>query len=344
MKQGRIILPALLGAWLAVALLVGCPADDDDHDAEESAADDDDTAQAEGLCPVGFKYFAGGWFTAAREGDRWPDGFYTYNVFLEPFCLARYECAQPTATASSGGDFDSFSSGEPPPAQVAQGVIPWHLLSWYDALLAVHQQGWRLPTFEELQYAAAGADGARLWIFGTEWDCEQAELSWFERCDGSHDLQDGPGPTGGPTGASDYGRGVYDLLGNLTETTSTPWDVDCYDLARFTNFGGGFGGLHTMQNEIRNDEDSPGCRLADNFAKHARGEHEHPAADIFPFDDGFRAVADPGEHWRDWQPATETTVVTELIDAWYFDPWIGERVDYMIDPADRGKIASRSAE
>lgn len=336
MKPWLTLIGILLVALSATAWLTGCAADDDDDDAGETAADDDDTEPEDGNCPPGFRYFAGGWFTAVREGERWPNGLYAYDVQLAPFCLAAYECSQPTATDASAGAYDPFdTTALPPPAQVARGVIPWHTLSWYDALLAVHQQGWRLPTFEELQYVAAGADGSRLWIYGAEWDCAQAESSWFEKCDGSHDLVDGPGAAGGPTGASDYGLGVYDLLGNLTEATSTPWDMDCYGVARFTNFGGAFGGLHQMQNEVTADAEAPGCWLTENFAKHARGEHEHPATDIFPFDDGFRAAADPGEQWRDWEPATEAVAVTEMIDAWYYDPWTSERVAYQIDPAAR---------
>jgi len=276
------------------------------------------------LCPPEFKYFAGGWFTVTRTGPRHGDRA-QYDIFLQPFCLARYEASQPTATSGSRGDYEYDPAV--PPAQVKRGVVPWYGVSWWIAQRAVQQQGWRLPAFEELQYAAAQGDPDNIWIYGPEWDCELAELSWYETCDGHR--EPGAGITGGPTAQSDYGTGVYDLLGNLSEWTSTPWDTVCYGVDRMTLFGGQTHGDHTMENRHQSDADLPGCWLMEAYSARITGEHEHRAVGVGPHDDGFRPAADPGPQWKHWRPATEPRFI-ELQPPWYICPDTGERIYYRL--------------
>ncbi|MDP8225822.1 MAG: SUMF1/EgtB/PvdO family nonheme iron enzyme [Candidatus Lernaella stagnicola] len=272
-------------------------------------------------CPPGFAYYEGGLFEVTRTGPRWPNNRYTYTVDLEPFCLARYEASRPEATAESRGErhFENIS-----PAQIRRGVIPWYRLTWHEALAACKQQGWRLPTFEELQYAATAGDPARVWTFGATWDCRLAEQSWTETCEGQRQ-REAPGVTGGPFGHSDYGLGVYDLLGNVTEITSTPWDMKCFGVEYFTLFGGGYGSRSFMPNDVRVVPEKPGCLLSNSFAKNAHGEHTHHAGITLPMDDGFRPAADPGEHWNDWTPATEPSPVQWPMTVWYYEPGTGKK-------------------
>ncbi len=325
--------PLSLGLVLLVfSFCLACDVVGDDPSESSGQADDD--ADEEGNCPAGFEYFPGGDFLIFREGDRWPGGFFEYEIFLEPFCLARYECSQPTAGPDDRGAFPAdpdFGREDLPPAQVQADVLPWNNLGWFQALLAVHQQGWRLPTYEELQVAATGGDEEKMWIFGYDWDCEAAERSWYENCQGESQ-RSSPGPTGGPFGDSDYGMGVFDMLGNVTEWTSTPWDYDCYGATRFSLFGGGFGGHSWSFNTQVPDLDNPGCFLMETFGGHARGEHEHPWDYLAPSDDGFRAAADPGPQWEDWQPNTEPGQIDFPIEVWFYSAEAGEKQYLSIDP------------
>jgi sulfatase-modifying factor enzyme 1 len=278
-------------------------------------------------CPPEFLYVAGGPMTVVREGDRYPDGRLTYTVNLEPFCLARYEASLPNATAEESGIFDK---DRVPPAQVRGGVIPWVNLNWFQALESAQQQGWRLPTFEELQFVATGGDPARVWTYGNEWDCRAVEESWTARCEKGSDPK-APGVTGGPNGRSDYGAGVFDLLGNVTEMTSTPWLGGCRDGEYFVLFGGGFGSRPNEINTSNRLTANPACRLSERFMKNAHGEHTHHAGEKMPLDDGFRAAADPGPQWRNGGSPDRAAVVTWPLDAWYYNPADGAKVHYGVE-------------
>lgn len=284
----------------------------------------------ERLCPPNFAYFSGGEFVAVREGDRWPGGKLAYPVHLEPFCLARYEASQPTATADYRGDYhcDKWV----PPAQVRAGVLPWNLVSWTQAAVACAQQGWRLPTFEELQFAATGGDPEKRWVFGPAWDCVSASASWFAACDGTPRTR--PGITGGPQGRSDYGRGVYDLLGNVAEWTATPWDVACYQTERFSLFGGSFNGRPEWTNRQQADPERQGCWLMEDYEAGTRGEHEHHRISSRPADDGFRPAAQPGPQWRARQFSLQPRPIAFPLRGFYFDPVTGARQEYEVPATD----------
>ncbi len=313
------------------------PDDDLNDDADDDSDDDDDLAK---LCPPNFHYFPGGSFVVHRAGNRWgQSNLFTYDVFLEPFCLADFEASLPGATDVDPGDLEY--GAQIPPAQVLPNKLPIDP-GWYLAAYSCQEQGWRLPAYAETQFVATKGDPDNLWVFGPRWECELSSLSWYETCDGPRSYEDDPvGTTGGPTMQGDYGTGVFDLLGGVAEWTSTPWDVDCYGLDRFSLFGGATWGHHMWTNTQEADLDLPGCWQMSTFGGYTRGEHEHeafwgdkeaPDPKYFT-DDGFRPAADPGPQWLDWEPLTEYQYLESLAPMFYYDPVAGERVYYDIPPS-----------
>jgi len=295
------------------------------------------------LCPPNFIYQPGGRHRIVRRGQRWgATGEQHYEIDLAPYCLARYEASQPDATAQSPG---GYTSDRPvPPAQVKRWVLPWARLSWLEANFAVAQQGWRLPTYEELQAAASGGDPARVWIFGEQWDCRQAERSWFETCEGLRDPREGAGVTGGPTGTGNYDGPFYDLLGGVSEMTGTPWDAKCYGLTRFSLWGHAFLGGHGAPwiNSQKPDPERPSCWLFDGFEGTLYGEHEHHFLNQQYRDDGFRPAADPSPDWADRPLRTEAGPEPAVIRGWYYDSASGAKIPYEIAvPADWREQAAR---
>lgn len=282
------------------------------------------------LCPPNFIYQSGGRHWIVRRGQRWGrEGEKRYEIDLAPYCLARYEASQPDATTQFSG---GYVLGQPvPPAQVKRWVLPWVRVSWLEANIAVAQQGWRLPTYEELQVAASGGDPDRAWIFGKQWDCRLAEQSWFETCRGLRDPREGAGVTGGPTGAGNYGGQLYDLLGGVTEMTSTPWDVKCYDLTRFSLWGHAFLGGHGAPwiNSQQPDPDRSGCWLFNGFEGTIYGEHEHHLLNRQYRDDGFRPAADPSPDWAARSPRP-AIAEPDIVRGWYYHAETGEKITYEI--------------
>lgn len=312
-----VLVVAVAGAWLFV----------------RATAVEDAPLDPRGLelCPPGFAYQEGGLFHVERRGDHWGKaGKKEYDLDLQPYCLAQFEASRPEATAAwagmQRGGLDVF------PAQVKKGVLPWVSVSWVEALMAVTQQGWRLPTFEELQASASGGDPQRVWIFGSEWDCRQAERSWFETCDGVRPVEIGPMPTGGPQGTSNYGTPFYDFLGNVMEMTSTPWAAACDGFTRFSLFGGAFltGHADPWTNMAMPDPEGSGCLRFFAFSGDIHGEHEHHFLNRSYNDDGFRPAADPSPKWKNRQPLVAPVPVAFPITAWYYDPDTGRRVEYAI--------------
>jgi hypothetical protein len=265
-------------------------------------------------CPAGMRYYPGGRFLTTRTGDYW--GFTQYWVNLRPFCLAEYEASQPTATASSQGQWDG--RGAVPPAQIVAQVLPWSHVQWIAAAQACARQGWRLPAFEELQYSATSGDPRNLWYWGPDWDCREAEKAWAETCRGGRPA--GVYPTGGPTGESKWLDGVYDLLGNVSEYTSTPWQPECYRLTSFVVFGGAAHTGHDVANKVTADPQKPGtrCKVKElGYALRADGEHPEDWRLGQYWDDGFRCAADPGPPWRGRLPLVEAPPPSAITEFYY---------------------------
>ncbi|MCB9475794.1 MAG: SUMF1/EgtB/PvdO family nonheme iron enzyme [Deltaproteobacteria bacterium] len=270
------------------------------------------------ICPPNFVYVHGGPCEVVREGERWPGGERRYTIDLAPYCLGAFEASQADATAESRGSYAN-PDGLPPPAQVKKGVVPWYGASRSVMEEAVQLQGWRLPTYEELQCAATQFDAGRKWVWGDKYDCKESEKSWFAGCDKPYPNVTVPTfVTGGPTGRSDYGTGLYDLIGGLSEWTATLWDAACFGAQRFSLWGG----TAHIAARIANHQErvGPSCWVMADYAGHARGEHEHPIKIGGPVDDGFRPAANPSPHWKGWAPRTEPDPKFRLSPSCFYLP------------------------
>lgn len=333
--------------------------DTDDDDADDDM--DDDTfagyIDPSGLCPPNFVYFPAGTYTIVRKGSRGVDHWEERkDIPMIAFCLAQYESSQPTATSVYRGDYEHDPATNVPPAQVKPGVIPWGLVSWYEATKACQQQEWRLPQWEELQVAMGRGRPDNIWGWGGmedplthevvpdgTWSCGLSELSWFATCAGPRELhfddQGMPisewGITGGTSGMSDYGSKVYDLLGNVAEWTYSPWDVACYGMTRPAIFASSFHGRYDWVNAEKPDPDHPGCYGMSDYEGNDRGRHEHPFHPNSPGDDGFRCAAEPSERWLsgEWQPRIEPNPYFQPQNGWLYD-WSDGHVRHFTIPAD----------
>jgi formylglycine-generating enzyme required for sulfatase activity len=110
-----------------------------------------------------------------------------------------------------------WRQGSFPPGQENRPVV---LVSYHDAVSYCRWKGekvrakYRLPTEEEWEKAARGTDG-RIFPWGSKWIAENLNS-------GSH--SGSTTPVGGfPLGKSLYG--LYDMVGNTFEWTSTPWQA-----------------------------------------------------------------------------------------------------------------------
>lgn len=136
------------------------------------------------------------------------------KLFLPGFYIDRHETTRE--------DYARFmkATGHPPPAdwpgdRVAEGMArhPVTQVDWYDANDYCRWAGKRLPTEEEWEKAARGADG-RLYPWGDHFDPGRANLS------ASPDANRTTEPVGSyPSGRSFYG--VDDLIGNVWEWTDS---------------------------------------------------------------------------------------------------------------------------
>ena len=339
---------------------------DDDVTDDEPATDDDTSVPDGKLCPPGFLFFPAGTYPIKRAGNHWDpqcrgcrdpvewqrliDNMecqyteYVYEIHLDAFCLAQYEASQPTATAENWGIFQF--GWEVSPAQVRPDVLPWGNVSAAAAHIAVRQQGWRLPTYEEIHVAAIcefdesrqliGCDTEKAWMWGSEWECTQSELSWFDTCEGPRPSD--VGICGGPEGTSDYGSGIYDITGNFSEWLSQLWFSRCYETERIALFGGCYHLSHEDMNGHSMDPDRPGCFKMSSYGGYNYGIHEHSWSEFTaPNDDGFRPAADCGPRWRDWEPQWESTRVEFPLTIWYYafedegEYIIGDKVEYQVE-------------
>jgi serine/threonine-protein kinase len=113
---------------------------------------------------------------------------------------------------------------KPPPIDLAADeTLPVTQVSWHDAKAFCAFAGGRLPSEDEWEKAARGADG-RPYPWGAELDCARANWGNFDGegpCAGKNPGR--PVPVGQyPTGASPYG--VLDLAGNVWE-----WVANAYE-------------------------------------------------------------------------------------------------------------------
>src|SRR5262249_8819011 len=146
-----------------------------------------------------------------------------HRVTIKPFFVDKYE-----VTREGYKNFVRATGHTAPPDwkdqsyPVNSGQWPVTGVWWRDADAYCKWKGGRLPTEEEWEFAARGADG-RLYPWGNTFDVEKANVA---RQAGSLS------PVGSfPTGASPYG--VFDLSGNAWEWTESdfkPYPGSSYEL------------------------------------------------------------------------------------------------------------------
>jgi formylglycine-generating enzyme required for sulfatase activity len=89
-------------------------------------------------------------------------------------------------------------------------------VSWRDAFDYCEWAGGQLPSEEQWEYAARGADG-RLFPWGSQFDASRCHSSI------GSGKKAGTAPVGSyPTGATVFG--CLDMAGNVNQWTSSPWD------------------------------------------------------------------------------------------------------------------------
>jgi hypothetical protein len=127
-------------------------------------------------------------------------------------CMADGKCTPPTAARAS-----TFNAGD--------DTLPANFIDWHHAKLYCEQNGKRLPTEEEWEFAARGTEGRR-WAWGS--GVPKAAGGCWGRDRGLKPL--GPCPVGSYPD-TDTPQGVKDMTGNLWEWTSSGWS-STYALGR----------------------------------------------------------------------------------------------------------------
>lgn len=159
--------------------------------------------------PAGMVYVPGGEFIMGRDdGDAYEKP--AHRVALKPFFIDTYEV--------TCGEYRSFiqATGHAAPPDWVNGNYPAGAVrkpvtgvNWDDANAYARWAGKRLPTEEEWEYAARGADG-RLYPWGNEWKKGMAN---------AEGASNGLADVGSYKGASPFG--AYDMVGNAWEWTAS---------------------------------------------------------------------------------------------------------------------------
>lgn len=144
-------------------------------------------------------------------GNERPGG----NVYLHAFFIDTHEvtvadyrkCMEAGKCSSDGLTYDKVCNWDKP----GREQHPINCIVWNQARTYCAWIGKRLPTEDEWEKAARGTDG-RIYPWGNQWDSSRANVS--------RSRKDGTVSVGSyPSGISPYG--VYDMVGNVWEWTST---------------------------------------------------------------------------------------------------------------------------
>ena len=159
--------------------------------------------------PAGMVYVSGGAFMMGRdngdEAERPP-----HQVTVKPFFIDTYEV--------TNEDYEKFvkSTGHRPPAAWKNGSYPAGFahrpvtsVTWDDANDYARWAGKRLPTEEEWEFAARGAEG-RLYPWGNDWQQGSANANGAEQSVTDVAAHNGMSPFG-----------AYDMVGNAWEWTAS---------------------------------------------------------------------------------------------------------------------------
>lgn len=167
--------------------------------------------------PDGMVYVPGGAFMLGRD-DGVTDERPAHEVNLRPFFIDRYE-----VTREQYRDFVGATGHRAPKnwlnGMYPRGTVHWPVtgVTWSDATAYASWAGKRLPTEEEWELAARGADG-RLYPWGNQWRRADDVAAGANASDTSagHLID-----VGASKGASPFG--AYDMVGNAWEWTAGNW-------------------------------------------------------------------------------------------------------------------------
>jgi formylglycine-generating enzyme required for sulfatase activity len=171
-------------------------------------------AAAETTCPAGMSYVPGGSYTSLSTGSK--------PATVAPFCADTYEvtvksygeCAQSgKCTAAATGDDCNGKSA-------SRGNHPINCVQQSQAAQYCAAQGKRLPTMEELEWAARGGSAGTTYPWGNA--KPKSQLCWAgDKEEHSEEFHSATCPVGKAKGDVSP-QGVRDLAGNVEEWTSNP--------------------------------------------------------------------------------------------------------------------------
>lgn len=163
---------------------------------------------AKNIAPEGMAYIPGGEFTMGRADGVSEAEKPAHKVSVQPFYMDIYE-----TTNEQYAEFVKANNRQPPTVWVngkfpnGQAKFPVVGVDWEDANAFAKWAGKRLPTEEEWEFAARGANNL-LYPWGNDWKQENANV-------GSQAFV----AVGTNQGASPFG--IYDMSGNAWEWTSS---------------------------------------------------------------------------------------------------------------------------
>lgn len=227
--------------------------------------------------PTGMTYVPGGEFVmGSNTGD--PLERPSHTVTVKPFFIDVYEVTRQ--------DYAKFvrETGHPAPPGWTNGNYPagtdrWPAtgVSWADANAYARWAGKRLPTEEEWEFAARGADGRR-YPWGNDWKASAANAAAtaYTRVDEVGARTEGVSPFG-----------AYDMVGNAWEWTAS--DLSAYSGQLPTTLPSG-------ASVIRGKVIRGGCYLSNAEQATATFRRGWPPSGETYTDTGFRCVKDVTEN------------------------------------------------
>ncbi|HEX8136940.1 MAG TPA: bifunctional serine/threonine-protein kinase/formylglycine-generating enzyme family protein [Pyrinomonadaceae bacterium] len=217
-KNPRIVLPTLIGlVWVAALITVALvmrPRQGEGQAPSGNQATSTRPAEPSGTptLPAGMVYVLGGAFTMGRDEKDGGDEYErpAHSVMVKPFFIDIYE-----VTNAEYAMFVKARNYRPPSTwtdgayRAADARKPVTGVTWDDANAYAEWVGKRLPTEEEWEYAARGADG-RLYPWGNRWGAGLANADGASRVLAN---------VGKYKGASPFG--AFDMVGNAWEWTAS---------------------------------------------------------------------------------------------------------------------------
>jgi serine/threonine protein kinase len=182
--------------------------------------------------PEGMVFVPGGEFTMGRDDGKLEDEKPAHKVSVNQFFMDVYEVSNEQyaefITATKRKPPSEWKNGNYPNGQSRFPVVG---VNWQDASDFCKNAGKRLPTEEEWEFAARGANNF-LYPWGNDWKPSQANI-------GTQTFAE----VGKFKGASPFG--IYDMIGNAGEWTAS--DFKAYPNGKLSNVYAGKTNLKTIR-------------------------------------------------------------------------------------------------